>query len=103
VIAIQSNEVSKVPLCVGQMTTLIHFNARRNPITFPPKDKWTLPHMEATMETSDKVQADKIMRQETQNLVQYLQEYSANEADGAKPSLRESKSSELVDGEGEFR
>lgn len=54
------------------------------------------------METSDKVRADFIMMQETQNLLRYLQDY-VNEADGAKPSLRESKSSELVDGEGEFR
>jgi Leucine-rich repeat (LRR) protein len=102
VIAIQSNDVSKIPLCVGQMTSLVHFNARRNPITFPPKDKWTLPHLEATMETSDKIQADMIMMKETQNLLRALQEY-AEEADGAKPGLRESKSSELVDGEGDFR
>jgi len=55
------------------MQSLVHFNARRNPIIYPPKDLWTLPHLEASAVDGDKAKADAIILHETKNLKEVLQ------------------------------
>ena len=71
--AVQSNNISRIPICVGHMQSLVHFNARRNPIIYPPKDLWTLPHLEASAVDGDKAKADAIILHETKNLKEVLQ------------------------------
>lgn len=70
------------------MQSLVHFGARKNPITFPPKDQWTLPDMEATAADGDKAMADAIIGQETVNLKAVLQRYASGAKTDTEDDLR---------------
>jgi len=88
VLALQSNRISKIPICVGQMESLIHVNARKNPIAFPPKHQWTLPDLESTAQDGDKEKGDAIIMAETVRLKAVLQQYLRNARQEAAAELR---------------
>jgi len=88
VLALQSNRINKIPICVGQMDSLIHVNARKNPITFPPKDQWTLPDLESTAQDGDKEKGDAIIMAETIRLKVVMQQHLRSARQEATAELR---------------
>lgn len=88
VFSMHHNRISKIPMCVGQMNSLVHFTVSKNPITFPPTEEWMTTDME--LQKNDKKSEDARVWTETKNLKNVLVEYA-------------SRARAKLDGDGETR